>query len=45
MTTIMQKSKYFYNGIPLWIPLAKYCKDNNININTIKTRNMEEETK
>lgn len=30
----MQKSKYFYNGIPL----SEYCKDNNININTIRAR-------
>lgn len=30
----MQESKYFYHGIPL----AKYCKDNNININTIRAR-------
>lgn len=30
----MQKSKYFYNGIPL----SKYCKDNNINISTIRAR-------
>lgn len=30
----MQESKYFYNGIPLF----KYCKDNNININTIRGR-------
>lgn len=30
----MQESKYFYNGIPL----SKYCKDNNININTIRAR-------
>lgn len=31
----MQESKYFYNGIPL----SKYCKDNNINISTIRARN------
>ena len=30
----MQESKYYYNGIPL----SKYCKDNNINMNTIRTR-------
>ena len=30
----MQESKYFYNGIPL----SKYCKDNNINIRTIRSR-------
>lgn len=30
----MAKSKYFYNGIPL----SKYCKDNNINISTIRAR-------
>lgn len=30
----MQESKYFYNGIPLF----KYCKNNNININTIRGR-------
>ncbi len=30
----MQESKYFYNGIPL----SKYCKDNNINISTIRSR-------
>ena len=30
----MRESKYFYNGIPL----SKYCKDNNININTIRAR-------
>lgn len=30
----MQKNKYFYKGIPL----AKYCKDNNINISTIRAR-------
>ena len=30
----MQESKYFYNGIPL----SKYCKDNDINISTIRTR-------
>ena len=30
----MQESKYFYNGIPL----SKYCKDNNINISTIRAR-------
>ena len=30
----MQESKYYYNGIPL----SKYCKDNNINISTIRAR-------
>ena len=30
----MQESKYFYNGIPL----SKYCKDNDINISTIRAR-------
>lgn len=30
----MQESKYFYNGIPL----SKYCKENNINISTIRVR-------
>ena len=30
----MQGSKYFYNGIPL----SKYCKDNDINISTIRSR-------
>lgn len=30
----MQESKYFYNGIPL----SKYCKDNDINISTIRSR-------
>lgn len=30
----MQESNYFYNGIPL----SKYCKDNNINISTIRAR-------
>lgn len=30
----MQESKYFYHGIPL----SKYCKDNNINISTIRAR-------
>ena len=30
----MQESKYFYNGIPL----SKYCKDNGINMSTIRTR-------
>ncbi len=30
----MQENKYFYKGIPL----SKYCKDHNININTIRTR-------
>lgn len=30
----MQESKYFYNGISL----SKYCKENNINISTIRTR-------
>ena len=30
----MQESKYFYHGIPL----SKYCEDNDININTIRTR-------
>lgn len=30
----MQENKYFYNGIPL----SKYCKDNNINISTIRAR-------
>jgi len=30
----MQESKYFYNGIPL----SKYCKDNNINADTIRAR-------
>lgn len=30
----MQENKYFYNGIPL----SKYCKDHNINVNTIRTR-------
>lgn len=30
----MQENKYFYNGIPLSI----YCKENNINISTIRSR-------
>ena len=30
----MQENKYFYKGIPL----SKYCKDNNINISTIRSR-------
>lgn len=30
----MQESKYFYNDIPL----SKYCKDNDINISTIRSR-------
>ena len=30
----MQESKYFYKGIPL----SKYCKDNNINVDTIRAR-------
>ncbi len=30
----MQESKYYYNGIPL----SKYCKDNDINISTIRAR-------
>lgn len=30
----MQENKFFYNGIPL----TKYCKDNDINVNTIRTR-------
>ena len=30
----MQESKYFYNGIPLY----KYCRDNNINLSTIRSR-------
>ena len=30
----MQENKYFYNGIPL----TKYCKENNINIDTVRTR-------
>lgn len=30
----MQENKYFYNDIPL----SKYCKDHNINVNTIRTR-------
>lgn len=30
----MQESKYFYNGIPL----SKYCKDNGINMSTIRAR-------
>ena len=30
----MQESKYFYHGIPL----SKYCKDNDINISTIRSR-------
>ena len=30
----MQESKYFYNGIPL----SQYCKDNNINVDTIRAR-------
>lgn len=30
----MQENKYFYNGISL----SKYCKDNNINISTIRAR-------
>ena len=30
----MQESKYYYQGIPL----SKYCKDNNPNVNTIRTR-------
>ena len=30
----MQESKYYYNGIPL----SKYCKDNDINISTIRSR-------
>ena len=30
----MQENKYFYNGMPL----SEYCKDNNINVNTVRTR-------
>ena len=30
----MQENKYFYQGIPI----SKYCKENNININTIRSR-------
>ncbi len=30
----MQENKYFYNGIPL----TKYCKDNDINVSTIRSR-------
>lgn len=30
----MSENKYFYNNIPL----AKYCQDNNINIDTVRTR-------
>ena len=30
----MQESKYFYNGIPL----SQYCKENNINVDTIRAR-------
>ena len=30
----MQENKYFYNGIPL----TKYCKENNINVDTVRTR-------
>lgn len=30
----MQENKYFYQGIPL----SKYCKENNIDISTIRTR-------
>ena len=30
----MQESKYYYNGIPL----SKYCKDNGINIKTIRSK-------
>ena len=30
----MQENRYFYDGIPL----TKYCKDNDINISTIRTR-------
>lgn len=30
----MQERKYFYNGIPL----SQYCKENNLNIDTIRTR-------
>ena len=30
----MQDSKYFYDGMPLF----KYCEENNINVNTIRTR-------
>ncbi len=30
----MPEDKYYYNGIPL----SRYCKDNGININTVKTR-------
>lgn len=30
----MSENKYFYNNIPL----PKYCKDNNINIDTVRTR-------
>lgn len=30
----MQTCKYFYNGIPL----TEYCKNNNLNINTIRAR-------
>lgn len=31
---IMQESKYYYQGIPL----SKYCKENNINISTVRGR-------
>ena len=30
----MQESKYFYNGIPL----SEYCKENSMNISTIRSR-------
>ena len=30
----MQESKYYYNGVPL----SEYCKDNNRNLKTIRTR-------
>ena len=30
----MQESKYFYKGMPL----SRYCKENDININTIRAR-------
>lgn len=30
----MQENKYFYKGIPL----SEYCKDNDININSIRSR-------
>lgn len=30
----MQESKYYYDGIPL----SKYCKDNDLNLKTIRSR-------